>query len=313
MKKYIIIGSIVLLSFILIGVGYSYYIYHAIEKTVDKMQITFEEPGQNELVKTEETQDVLTFLLLGIGDRPKIGDAGRADSIIVASVNPKAKKVLMFNIPRDSRVEIVGKNKMDKINHAYAYGGIEMTKKTVERFLNQPIDYVLQTNMEGLTQLVDVFGGIEVNNEFAFDQMDQYGKKNHHYDKGLIQLDGERALHYSRMRKSDPKGDLGRNERQRQVLTILLNKMASLSSVLKMEETLNIMGDNIKTNITFDKMKSFFLQFKRDWKEYQIQSEEIMGSNQTIHGVYYYHVPDKERERISALLKEHAALGAISN
>ncbi|MDR0267620.1 LCP family protein [Paenibacillus sp.] len=313
MKKFIIIGSTVLLSIIFIGVGYSYYVYNAIEKTVDKMQITFEEPGHNELVKIEDTQDVLTFLLLGIGDRPRNGDVGRADSIIVASVNPKVKKVLMFNIPRDSRVEIVGKNKMDKINHAYAYGGIEMTKKTVERFLNQPIDYVLQTNMEGLTQLVDVFGGIEVYNDFAFDQMDQYGEKNHHYEQGLIQLDGERALHYSRMRKSDPKGDLGRNERQRQVLTILLNKMDSLSSVLKMEETLNIIGDNIKTNITFDKMKSFFLQFKRDWKEYQIQPLEIAGSNQTIQGVYYYHVPDKERERISASLKEHAVLGSTSN
>lgn len=87
-----------------------------------------------------------------------------------------------------------------------------------------------------------MFGGIEVDNAFAFDQMDQYGKRKHHYDKGLIQLDGERALHYTRMRKSDPKGDLGRNERQRQVLTILLNIKASLSSVLKVEENCTLWG-----------------------------------------------------------------------
>lgn len=309
MKKYMLITSSVFLSLLfLIASGYTFYLYRSMEKTVDKMQITFDEAEDKEMPKPEEIRDSLTFLLLGIGDRPKIGDAGRADSIIVVSVNPKAKSVVMFNIPRDSRVEIVGKDKMDKINHAYAFGGTEMMKKTVERFLDQPLDYVKQTNMEGLTQLVDVFEGIEVENAFAFDQMDQYGKKKHHYDKGLIQLDGESALHYTRMRKSDPKGDLGRNERQRQVLTILLNKTASLSSVLKIEEILNIMGENIKTNISFEEMKTFFLQFKKDWDEYQITTEEIAGSSQMIHGIYYYQVSDEERERISAILKEHASL-----
>lgn len=147
-----------------------------------------------------------------------------------------------------------------------------------------------------------------MDNAFAFDQMDQYGKRKHHYDKGLIQLDGERALHYTRMRKSDPKGDLGRNERQRQVLTILLNKTASLSYVLKVEEILNIMGENVKTNITFEEMKTLFLQFKKDWNEYQITTQEIAGSSQMINGIYYYYVSDEERERISTILKEHAAL-----
>lgn len=309
-KIYVKISLAVLLSFAIIAIGYTIYIYRAMEKTAEVMQITFDEAGKKETVETGEIQRPLTFLLLGIGDRPNIGDPGRADSIIVVSLNPAVKHVLMFNIPRDSRVEIVGKDKMDKINHAYAYGGAEMMKKTVERFLNHSIDYVIQTNMEGLTQLVDVFGGIEVVNGFAFDQMDQYGRKKHHYDKGQIQLDGERALHYTRMRKSDPKGDLGRNERQRQVLTILLQKTASLSSVFKVEEILNIMGENVKTNLSFEEMKSFFLQFKKDWNDYQIGSLEITGSNQMIHGIYYYHVSEEERERVSAQLKEHESTQA---
>lgn len=68
------------------------------------------------------------------------------------------------------------------------------------------------------------------------------------------------------------------------------------------------MGENVKTNIMFEEMKTLFLQFKKDWNEYQITTQEIAGSSQMINGIYYYHVSDEERERISTILKEHAAL-----
>lgn len=303
-KKHMLIGASIFLILVAMILGGWLYYYTLIERSVNKMQITFEDSEEHR-IETDEVTEAFTVLLLGIGDRPKIGDAGRADSIIVASVNPKEKHVLMFNVPRDSRVEIVGKGIMDKINHAYAFGGTEMMKKTVEQFLDQPIHYVIQTNMEGLTQLVDVFGGIEVYNEFAFDQMDQYGKRNHHFDQGLIQLDGERALHYTRMRKSDARGDLGRNDRQRQVIKVILDKAASASSVLKLEEVLKVMEENVKTNITFDKMKQLYSVFSKDWSEYEIESLEVAGSSQMIDGIYYYQVSEQERERVASSLREH--------
>lgn len=305
MNKFLRIGLLIIITLIIAGASYTYYIYRSIEQHVGEMQINFEQdPVSKESADEEKSKESLLFLLIGIGDRP--GDPGRADSLILVSINRSNKSALMFNIPRDTRTEIIGKGIQDKINHSYAYGRTEMTKKTVEHFLNQSIDYVVQVNMGGMRQLVDAFGGIEVENEFPFDQKDELGKEVYHYDKGLIQLNGERALHYSRMRKSDPKGDLGRNERQRQVLMALLQKATSFSSVFKIQEIMGILGSNIKTNISFEEMKSFYSEFKKDWDDFRIESLEIEGTNQIIDRIYYYSVTEEERERISNLLKEHS-------
>lgn len=284
--------------------SYLYHIHKVIEQHVDGMQITFEENVNEEDKDKDKNKESQLFLLLGIGDRPALGDPGRVDSIIVVSVNPSNNSAIMFNIPRDTRTEIIGKGFQDKINHSYAYGGTEMTKKTVEHFLDKSIDYVIQINMEGLRQLVNALGGIQVENKFSFSQEDELGEKLYHYDKGLINLDGERALHYARMRKSDPRGDFGRNERQRQVLMALLRKSTSFSSAFKIQEILNILGNNIKTNVSFEEMKFFYSEFRKDWRSYNIEILEIKGTDKTINGVYYYVVSEEERQHISEQLKK---------
>src|SRR5699024_11933480 len=91
------------------------------------------------------------YLLLGIGNRPD--DPGRADVIMVVSINPDKEEILTFNIPRDTKTEISGKNSYDKINHAYSYGGTKMTKETVEDFIDSDIDDVVQINMQGFRDL----------------------------------------------------------------------------------------------------------------------------------------------------------------
>lgn len=295
------------IGFLFIGtVCYVYSQYKNVEKSVEAMQIEFEDkspPLDQSTSKNVIEDESVLFLLLGIGDRP--GDPGRADSIILVSVNPVEQSMLMFNIPRDTRTEIAGKGIYDKINHSYAYGRTEMAKDTVEHFIGQPVDYVVQINMQGMRQLVDAYGGIEVENPFKFSQKDEMGNKNHHFEKGLIYLDGERALHYSRMRKSDAKGDLGRNDRQKQVLQALAKKAISISSLFKMQEVVNILGENIKTNISFDEMKLLYAQFLKDYENYDIETAEIKGEDQMIDGVYYYNVSDEERENIANKLEAH--------
>lgn len=233
-----------------------------------------------------------------------IGDPGRADSVILLSINPKIESMLMVSIPRDTKTEMVGKDFEDKINHAYSHGKTEMVKKSVENFINHSVDYVIQINMNGMRQLVDTFGGIDVHNKFAFKQADELGKKTHHYNEGMIHLDGERALHYSRMRKSDARGDIGRNERQRQVVQALMGKANSFSSITKVNEVVDILGDNMKTNVTFDDMKTY-VRYVPKWKDFKVNSIEINGENETINGVYYYYVSEDERQYVSNQLKDH--------
>lgn len=121
------------------------------------------------VLKNHDSNEAFSVLLLGIdnGDLNR-NDVGRTDTMIVATVNPKNSQIKLVSIPRDTYVEIVGRSKKDKINHAYAFGGASMSIATVEKLLDIPIDYYVEMNLKGLKELVDAVGGIEVNNPFNF-------------------------------------------------------------------------------------------------------------------------------------------------
>src|SRR5690606_15649276 len=116
-------------------------------------------PAELELTK----RDPFSVLMLGVDERA--GDKGRSDTMIVITVNSEKNSMEMLSIPRDTRLEIVGKGIDDKINHAYAFGGVEMAMNTVEKFLDIPIDYYIKVNMEGFKDIVDTVGGVSVNND----------------------------------------------------------------------------------------------------------------------------------------------------
>lgn len=305
MKKIIIRIAIVLII-IAIPIGaYGYKQYQNVKSGVDDMQITLSDTPKDDIdLKSEkvDANEPLSFLLLGIGDRPD--DPGRADAIIVVSVNPEKEEILTFNIPRDTKAEIVGKGIFDKMNHAYSYGSTEMTVDTVENFLDHSFDYVVQVNMQGLRDIVDVFGEIEVDNPFYFFQNDELGEDTHHYAEGEIKLDGERALHYSRMRKRDPRGDFGRNDRQKQVIQAILDKASSPGSLFKIESAMDVLSENVKTNISFPEVKDFYSLYTNEWNEFDMTNLELEGDMGMEDGVYYYLIPEEEQLMIHDTLTD---------
>ena len=301
MKKWLwIIGTIIGLIVLGIG-GYAIYLYQSVANTVSDMH----EPIEREQSEKRQEQinpkekDPISILLMGVDERP--GDRGRSDTLVVITVNPQDESMMMFNIPRDTRTEIVGRGTVDKINHAYAFGGVPMSIDTVEHFLDIPIDYYIKVNMEAFKEIVDAVGGVTVNNHFAFTY------EGYTFEEGEITLDGDAALAYTRMRKNDPRGDFGRNERQRQVINAVIKKGASFSSLTKFDDILATLGENVKTNMTFDEMKK--IQGNYRGAIANTESFEIQGSGQTINGIYYYIVPDEERHSITAKLKEHLEIG----
>ncbi|TMW70384.1 LCP family glycopolymer transferase [Alteribacter natronophilus] len=299
-KIYIKIGVLIVLLAGVAGLAVNYLYQSTVVQTADSVYVESEreESERRDVPLDMEQEEPVSILLMGIGDRPD--DPGRADSIMVLTVNPEEESMYMFNIPRDTRTQIVGRDFEDKINHAYAYGGTDMQMETVEEFLDIPIDYFASINMEGFMQLVDVFGGITVENDFEFrqDGID--------YPEGEIHLDGEEALHYSRMRRSDPRGDLGRNERQREVLNELISEGASFSSITRVNNVLDVVSDNLRTNMTLEEMRHMFENYRG--ARHNIEQFEIEGENTTIDGVYYYEVSQDERERVSKKVKEHLGI-----
>ncbi|KIL49829.1 LytR family transcriptional regulator [Jeotgalibacillus soli] len=294
----------VLLSVLVIMIGagaYVFSIFQSLSSATDRMHQPIDREVSDkrpEAVKFNE-QDPFSVLMLGVDERE--GDAGRSDTIIVMTVNPAEQTTKLLSIPRDTLTEIVGRGTNDKINHAYAFGGVEMAMDTVENFLDIPIDYYVQVNMEGFQDIVDSVGGITVNNSFAFES------GGYSFSEGQITLDGEEALAYSRMRYEDPNGDFGRQERQRQVIQAVIQEGADISSLWNFGNIFDALGSNIKTNLTFDQMVEIQGEYRAAASNIEQTSIET-GSGQRIDGIYYYVVPEEELAAIQASLKEQLNL-----
>lgn len=303
MKRWIKITLLVLSSLILITVGYGIYLYQSVKSTANAIYeprepvkpVTTDKSPQGGLPVSMNEREPYTVLVMGVDQREN--DVGRSDTMIVLSINPSKESILMFNIPRDTRTEIIGHGTTDKINHAYAFGGVNMALQTVENFLQVPMNYYIKVNMEGFSQIIDLLGGVEVNNQFSF----QYDS--HDFKEGILKLNGSEALAYSRMRYDDPRGDFGRNARQREVLTQTLKNALQVSNIVRVQSMLDEVGNNVKTDISFDEMKKFITDYRSDLN--RIDTLELVGQGKMINGIYYYQVDRAEKDRVHNEIEEH--------
>ncbi|MEB2298537.1 LCP family protein [Lysinibacillus xylanilyticus] len=285
-----------LLTIFLIFIGTAYY---TIQKTMNKIntpliETTGDESKEQKIVTKK---DPFSVLMLGVDERKN--DSGRSDTMIVITVNPEKHTMKMLSIPRDTRTEIIGHNSVDKINHAYAFGGVPMAVNTVEHFLNIPIDYYVFVNMDGFLQIIDTIGGVTIDNDMDL-TFDSY-----HYPKGEITLDGNNALIFSRIRYEDPRGDFGRQIRQRQIIEAVLKKASSTSSILlKATDMLDVVGDNVRMNFT---MKDL-IQLQSIYKNMDGNIEQLSfkeGDGKRIDNIWYFIPKETELEKIKSDLKAH--------
>ncbi|MEI4769556.1 LCP family protein [Psychrobacillus sp. FJAT-51614] len=290
---------ITIISCILIGgIVYAASIYNDVTTTIE----TIHEPEIRKVSELRTTEvelvkkEPFSLLLLGVDERE--GDKGRSDTMIVLTVNPTTNSTKMVSIPRDTYTEIIGKDKLDKINHAYAFGGIEMSLDSIENLLNIPVDYILQVNMESFLEIVDIIGGVNVDNPSSFQE------GGYTFKEGVIHLDGEQALSYVRMRKEDPQGDFGRQSRQKQVLQAIIKEGATINNLWKYKEFLASIQENIRTNITFEQMIDIQKGYKNALDKIETLSFE-KGEGTRIDGIWYYLMDDQELTNVSHQLREH--------
>lgn len=292
-RKWLKITLISLLVLILGVGGYAYSIFHNAKQTVNKKMFEPVQSIDHDVGKRKiKDNKPLNILLLGIDT--ETGDKGRSDAIMVLSLKPNTNTMKLISIPRDTRTEIVGKGFSDKINHAYAFGGANMAIETVENFLDMDFDYYVRMNMSGLKELVDQLGGITVNNEI------EWTDKNYTFTKGPISLDGDKAMSFVRMRKQDPAGDFGRTKRQRKVIEGIIDKGASVGSITKISGTIDILGNNMETNLDFDDMTKLLTGYSNTRKN--VESYQVQGSGTTIDQIYYLVVSDEEIAKVKQMI-----------
>ncbi|UOY91165.1 LytR family transcriptional regulator [Ectobacillus sp. JY-23] len=301
MKKKVLLWIGGIIGVLLIGAGiYAYNVYSKVSKTLEGVHQPLERESSPKRTEQPSIKQAAPISILLMGSDPRGDERGRSDSLILITLNPTLKSMKMVSIPRDTYTEIVGKGIKDKINHAYAFGGVEMSVNTVENFLDVPIDHYIEVNMEGFKDIVNAVGGVDVNNDLTFTQ------DNHTFAKGPIHLNGDEALAYARMRKQDPRGDFGRQMRQRQVIQAVIKKGANVSSLANYGSILTAIQKNVKTSLTQDQM----FEIQQNYREVRNSNEEIQieGKGQMMNNIWYYVVAEQTRQELSKKLREHLAL-----
>lgn len=157
---------------------------------------------------------------------PDDGGGQRTDSIILVHRSTSGLSS-MISIPRDSYVAIPGHGK-NKINAAFSIGGPKLLVATVEEATGLRIDGYMEIGFGGFAKVVDSLGGVDVCVPFAMKDE----KAGIDLQPGCQTMAGPTALGYVRARYSDPRGDIGRAERQRQFLSAIMKKAATPSTVL---------------------------------------------------------------------------------
>lgn len=189
-----------------------------------------------------QSTDGITVLLMGVDarDGESIDIGVRPDSLAVLHIDPSTGSCRILAVPRDSRAVLPGYGH-SKINHALAVGGIPYEMLVVEEYLGIELDNYVLVDFAGVESVVDELGGITVENPEAFVMEGQT------FEAGELQLDGERALLYSRFR-GDSEGDFGRISRQQQVLRALMQEGADVNLVRLVPNMFSLLSDHFRTD-----------------------------------------------------------------
>lgn len=261
MKKSIKILLIILLIIAIIVGIIVYYVTSKLNKLnyikIEQEQIEITDGVQENL---KEYRNIAIF---GIDTRANTYEGSRTDCIIIASINEKTKQIKLISVYRDTYLEIAGHG-LDKINHAYSYGGPALSMSTLNTNLDLDITEFVTVNFESTKDIIDQIGGVQITVTNA-----EATQIPGIYKAGTYNLTGEQALAYGRIRKID--SDYARTERMRTVVTAVFEKaktmnVAQLNSLA--DKLLPIIYTNInKTEILslIPKIASYSIVDSKGW------------------------------------------------
>ncbi len=225
----------------------------------------------------EKDPSRINILLLGFRGEDDPGEGKYlSDAITLISIDKNSNKVALISFPRDLYARLWCDPGKKKINFAYAQGGLECAKKTISYISGQYIDFAVSVDFEGLKELVDSLGGVEIYLEKPFQESFQWAKEGWEEDEywniqeiegeenwvfqvpaGQNHLDGKTTLYYVRSRYST--NDFDRIRRQQQVLLAIKEKALSLgflANPVKIYQMMDILSKHVRTDIELKNAKS---------------------------------------------------------
>ena len=238
-------------------------------KVIDKISIDVIKQREKDY---KNTYGPFNILISGIDTDGNISKVSRSDVNIVVSVNQNTHKILLTSIQRDMYVQLHGTDGLkDKLTHAGWYG-IDMSRTTIEDFLNIEIPYYIRINFDSVVKLIDTVGGVDIYNDVTFRGDTRY------FAKGNIHLNGKQALEYARERKKMPDGDWTREEHQKVIITAIINKISNSKELLtNYGDILNNSKDLIQTNIPTEVIKKYVKDQLENMNSWEVSSASVAG------------------------------------
>jgi LCP family protein required for cell wall assembly len=236
----------------------------------------------------------VNILVLGVDHRKE--DIGRSDTLFLITLDTKTKETALLSIPRDTRVKIPGYG-FDKVNHAYALGGHQLTQKAVEELLGTPIDYYVEVDFLGFNKIVDAVGGVDIAVEKRMYYEDPYDDLIIDLQPGMQHMDGDTAIKYVRYR--DEEGDIGRIDRQQHFIRAMMDEVTSPAILVKLPAIISQVKNAIRTDLSVTEMIGMGKALK-DAKEQGLKTDMAPGTPIDIAGISYL-APD------IVALREHMA------
>jgi len=302
-KKPLIITLSVLI--VLGGLGYVYqkqlvllaFNLFASDTVKEALDDSYKPVGdQNAEVPVVQHTDPFSLLLLGIDQRDN--EPSRSDTIIYSVVRPEDNKVLLLSIPRDSYTEIVGRDVKSKINSAYAHGEAKMAMDTVENLLGNKVDFYAAINFNGLKDIVDAVGGVEL----PIKKNIENKLKSH--EKLFVEANkpiysGEEALGYVRYREDS---DFNRTMRHRIFLSAFMNRALEVKNLTKIPDVIKIAGSNFTTNMSSDFIVNFAESLYMKDSAPTISNYMLKGEGATRSGTWYYDLSEDDLQYVRTML-----------
>ncbi len=244
------------------------------------------------------------ILLLGVdsnGPNTMPYSGVRSDTMIIVNVDMHSKSINAISIPRDSKVYIAEGHGIQKINSAYAIGGIDLTKKTIEETLGIKIHNYVIVNAEGVRKLIDTIGGIPIHIDHDMYYVDYTAGLHINLKRGDQILTGEEAEGYLRFRK-DSLGDIGRVHRQQKFIKALIEQVKSPEALRKIPEALKIASLYTRTDLNLYQMS----QYAAAAREIDLNKVEFVmlpgGPNKKGMVSYWILDPEKTQQVINRLI-----------
>lgn len=286
-KKKVLAGFLVLL--VLVGAG-MYYVFGYL---LDGLKFGSITTPRDELIHPDAQTDtsIKNIALFGL-DAREDEDTGRSDALMVLTVDNKHGKLKLTSILRDSNVEIEGYGE-DKITHAYAYGGPDLSIKTLNQNFKLDIDDYVTVNFIQMAKIVDAFGGTkvnisydemnEINNNLAMQQAEsndaEIQDSDYMYEDGDVVLNGNQAVAYARIRHLEG-GDDMRASRQQNVLKGLIGQLKGKSK-LEYPELIHTIMPMCETSLDFsDIMGMLPIMFT----DFSMETLSIPGEDENAYG-----------------------------